>query len=392
MFEVVAIKGAGGENLSKEQRQFNRLTKQIQNLHVKIEKEENKLEQLLEIYQKEIKPTERLLFEARVRFLKKADKIYKKFKFNKRQAEDIEEVLELILVPIIEMMDQPDDEVIALYNRYSENTYEEEMQEQSMEMMDELEDMINNMFGVDVDFSDLDPEKMNTPEGMAEIAQKLKEQMGQQFEQEQKEQKEAPKTKKQIERELNAKQEEMAKLKSLKGIYFSLAKVLHPDTARTEEERVQREELMKEVTAAYKAKDLPALLKLEMQWLSSENEHLEKLTQEQLSLYIRVLKEQVKELKGELEIIKMNPRYNEIGGLVDLGIQAAKREIKEALKGMKDFIAVCEKDTQQLNSRKQLLIFTEEMLEEAAAGETDDEMEMFEDFFRMMDEMDDDDY
>ena len=47
-----------------------------------------------------------------------------------------------------------------------------------------------------------------------------------------------------------------------RGIYRNLARELHPDKTRDEEERIRRTELMQSLTTAWRERDLPALLRL----------------------------------------------------------------------------------------------------------------------------------
>ena len=56
------------------------------------------------------------------------------------------------------------------------------------------------------------------------------------------------------------------KAKSVRSIYISLAKLVHPDTETDELQRAVKEEEMKKLSAAYEAKDLPTLLRMEMEW------------------------------------------------------------------------------------------------------------------------------
>lgn len=66
---------------------------------------------------------------------------------------------------------------------------------------------------------------------------------------------------------------------------------------------------MKQLTVAYKANDLPMLLRLEIQWIHKENSHLETLSESKLEVYIHLLKEQIKELEEENSMLSLHPRY-----------------------------------------------------------------------------------
>jgi hypothetical protein len=58
--------------------------------------------------------------------------------------------------------------------------------------------------------------------------------------------------------------------RSLRDLFRSLARAIHPDQARQEDERARRTEVMKQVTRAYEEGDLARLLELEGAWQSAQ--------------------------------------------------------------------------------------------------------------------------
>jgi hypothetical protein len=136
------------------------------------------------------------------------------------------------------------------------------------------------------------------------------------------------KSKKQLAKEELRQKEEAHQLKSMRSLYLSLAKALHPDTEMDFVEKKRKEELMKKVTAAYGDKDLAALLKLEMQWVASETRTLDTLPDEKLKLYIASLKEQAAALEEEHASVYYNPRFAPINDVWHLTEQQAIHEIQ----------------------------------------------------------------
>src|SRR5690606_8850986 len=121
-----------------------------------------------------------------------------------------------------------------------------------------MSDELKQAYDIDLDLCDFE----DSPEGFAKFQEKLREEMSKKEAQEaNKSSSSHKKTKKQLEKEGIKKEEEILQLKSIRNIYISLVKVLHPDT-NSELENAQKEELMKRVTKAYSEKDLPTLLKL----------------------------------------------------------------------------------------------------------------------------------
>jgi hypothetical protein len=97
--------------------------------------------------------------------------------------------------------------------------------------------------------------------------------------------------------------------KSIGSIYKQLAKVLHPDLEPDAEQRSRKVVLMQELTAAYRANDLHTLLRLELEWIQHEQGDIARLTDNKLTIYNEVLREQVNELQEELFFLSRHPRY-----------------------------------------------------------------------------------
>jgi hypothetical protein len=110
---------------------------------------------------------------------------------------------------------------------------------------------------------------------------------------------EPKKTKKQIEKEERLRAAEAEKTKTIRSIYLSLAKVLHPDTELDENEKHQKEALMKRVTVAYQENNLQELLKLELEWIHQQSIGMEHIAENKLKIYVEVLEEQARNLDHE---------------------------------------------------------------------------------------------
>jgi hypothetical protein len=97
--------------------------------------------------------------------------------------------------------------------------------------------------------------------------------------------------------------------RSLRELFRSLAKAVHPDQARHDDDRERRTEVMKEVTRAYEDGDLARLLELESSWQSEQSvsesgdsvarcRELERINRELLD-QVRRLTRQTRDLKRE---------------------------------------------------------------------------------------------
>ncbi|MBS0627303.1 MAG: hypothetical protein JSS09_03725, partial [Verrucomicrobia bacterium] len=120
-----------------------------------------------------------------------------------------------------------------------------------------------------------------------------------------------PKIQSQKEQELELKRQQVENLqkKGMSSLYKQLAKAFHPDLEKDPELKIEKEILMKKLTAAYEENDLQTLLSLEIQWLSQSGTAKKELSPDQLKQYNKILSDQVMKLKHEIESISMNPKY-----------------------------------------------------------------------------------
>jgi len=323
--------------LSKNQKLFNKYTEQIESLEKKIEQSYTKNEAILQFFSERMTPLlkKELEIETKIAFI--IDELSEKYTFSKKQLYQIGDVICGLLQNMLTQETSPADDVIGLFNKWNDTSYEE-IQEQEMS---EVSEIFSNMTGMDIDMKGF-----KTPEDFARFAFELQEKMQKEEEQrkEQREQKrkEKKKTPKQIQAEMAKEIEEKQKLKTLRSIYISLAKILHPDTETDEIAKLQKEELMKKVTTAYNEKDITTLLKLEIEWITLDAKNIESLADEKLKVYNDMLKEQVKELEIKLQLQNQNPRYSILQGLINISEKSAKKEIEIHQKELQESITELE--------------------------------------------------
>lgn len=333
------------KTLSKEQKAFNRLTKRIENLQKKIIKDREKLDTFLDLYAESIPELTKKIGDCQIETIKIIDASTEKYKYTKGQKDKIKAGIMSILNELLEKNRTFDEDLKKIHDRWTddEESFDEIMEEQTEMGKDMLEKLFKEEMGINVDLSDIDLDLTgDMDEIMRQVFQKIQEQEGeikektsQEFEERQAKRPQRKKTKKQLEKEQRDKETEKAKLKSVRNIYVSLAKVLHPDTASNDEEAIQKEELMKRVTEAYDKKDLPTLLQLEMEWVATEQDHLESLSGDKLKLYIETLKEQIKELEMEKNMLYSHPKYMLIQDYIYDTLPQGKRAIKERTEYLK---------------------------------------------------------
>jgi uncharacterized protein YqgV (UPF0045/DUF77 family) len=113
------------------------------------------------------------------------------------------------------------------------------------------------------------------------------------------------KTKKQLEKEAAEKQKNLDIRKTVKEIYNNLVKLLHPDLEQDAEERLRKNEIIKQVNAAYESDDMFTLLQLQSAYLSRHSDQIAQLPEIQLDVFISILKRQKEELQQELQMVCM---------------------------------------------------------------------------------------
>src|SRR5690606_11763802 len=139
---------------------------------------------------------------------------------------------------------------------------------------------MKSRYGVDVDPAEIDL----SPEGLARLQERIRHLAEEKHAAEEAAEATKPRTRKQQAREQEQKEKETQKLKSLRGISLSHAKMLHPDTATDATEKLRKEELMKKVAAAYRDKNLQALLALELEFVATESNRVQSLADDKLKV------------------------------------------------------------------------------------------------------------
>jgi len=300
------------KTLSKSQQIFNRLSQKIENLQDKLQNKTKILDECLMFYGNVIHPLEQEMVILQKEVTKLLYKFYMNNKFvignlGNKKRQILKDIISVQLDNILcGDKNEPDEEIKHIYQNIFGVSYEAVAKEGFSEIINEMESMFSNM-GLDVDLSDIDIKS-----GEEDIFRKIKEieeKAKRDLENEQASQGVKKKTKKQLAKELKEQQIEEARNRNISSIYKQLAKVLHPDLEQDTAIKIEKESLMKQLTAAYETHDLHMLLRLEIQWIHKENSHLETLSENKLEIYIQLLKEQIKELEEEHYMLSHHPRY-----------------------------------------------------------------------------------
>jgi hypothetical protein len=296
------------KKLTKNQEAFNKLTARIEKLQKEIAKKELQFDAAIKIYSTELYPVRLKVLQQRKELILLLWKNYKDKKLAKPDQKYLKEIIrEHLQILLTEMQDEPEEKIKEIFNAVEGDDYDDALEKEKeierAEMMQFLKKSKVDLKGVDLSDDDVLLQKLQEAKQkmFAERAEKLHA-----FNQKETVKK---KTAKQLEAERIQQVVAEMKQKNISTIYKQLAKLFHPDLEQDEQRKAEKSLLMQELTLAYEAKNLHALLRLELKWIHKENDHLESLTDEKLSIYMEILKEQVQELQDQKESIIQQPQY-----------------------------------------------------------------------------------
>ena len=328
----LVISKSSKQTLTKNQQAFNKLTQKIEKLHQDIENKHVQFDKALEMYGKEIHPVQQKLAQHQRRLITILWEVYKSNQLAKADQRHLRNILKGEVKDVCAHLEgEPDEALKKIYGELEGLSYEKIQAREKVMLKEEMEDMFDE-YDLDMDGVDMMDEKA-LYEKINELKQQMSDEMAQQeaqFQQRKKKKKLSPK---QAETERQRLLVEEIQQKNISTIYKQLAKLFHPDLEQDEHRRAEKEILMKELTAAYEAKNLHTLLMLELKWIHKENDHLESLGDEKLTIYLQILREQARNLEQEINSIGQQPRYQVLVQQFGFGVERTPFEkVKKELK------------------------------------------------------------
>ena len=316
--------------LSKKQQAFNRLTQRIESLKQDIREDSSKLDILMELYGDEIAPQYPRIAESRIKLAKVLARATERISFSSRHYNAIGEAIVSLCEEAFGDIDI-NAELEEFYDRWAEDSCRAKFNQQLHRAKEMFADMMRDRYDVYIDVEDIE----DSTEGFAQFKQRMKvqiEQERQHFWQECHQ-----RSKRQRQKEMAKKAEEELKQRSIRTIYISLAKVVHPDGEMDDVARIEKEEVMKRVIAAYEQQDLQTLLALEMEWIYKTTENLQQLTDEKLQVYLDVLKQQAEDLEKEKVELLHSPKYGAVAVYSSMPLNIAQSRILRDKRELKDY-------------------------------------------------------
>lgn len=187
---------------------------------------------------------------------------------------------------------------------HSEHDVDEMMEKQVMK------EILADQLGVSEDWIDFDFDLENLEEFMQKVKEKFDREeadfIQNQLNDHEREayQKFAEKQKKKIlKKQMQLEDAKKMAGQSLKSIYLKIASVIHPDRERDEQKRIEKTELLQQANTALEEKDLLTLLKLRAYTEQGDQKQAVKIANEHLKSYNLLLEDQIEQLQMELDHI-----------------------------------------------------------------------------------------
>jgi hypothetical protein len=285
---------SGKAQLSKGQKTFNALIKQIEQGRARLAAWEIAMPRYRQKHAGELQP---LLDEAQALEIKTVHALDKAHGQNGLTKSDRRKIAIVITEMADELLAVDDDPALkALYNKHSGFDYDEARASDAATLKSAVEDLFGFDLGDDIDLS--------APDGFMEQAQeKMREQQAQQnaarqarLDRESKRKKSPSQLAKEAREQADADQLKL----SIREIYRKLASALHPDREPDPQERERKTVLMQKVNQAYDKNNLLLLLELQLELEQIDQDHINNVSEDRLKHYNKILREQLGELKHEI--------------------------------------------------------------------------------------------
>jgi len=292
--EVRIVSKADKKTLSAAQKQFNSLSKKIDQQKKLLLKWKETIPSYNHKVEQEYEPLLETFNQHQLEWVKLLDVFHNQPLFKKTDKAKIKHLIIEVCEDLLVEMDT--DEVKTLFNKYGDEDFDTIKQETDAAVGEMMKGLAKNMFNVDIE-EDADvssPEKFQ-----AYLQEKLQEQKEAQTEAGESPY-QARKTKKQLAKEARQQEEEALASKSVQEVYRKLVAVLHPDREPDETERERKTELMQRVNIAYGKKDLLQLLALQLEIEQIDTTHLSQMADSRLKYFNKILKDQLMELDREI--------------------------------------------------------------------------------------------
>jgi hypothetical protein len=336
-------------NLSKGQKAFNTLIKQIEKRRARLSAWEAAMPAFHRKYVSDFAPLEQTSTDLRTKLVHRLDQAYAQKGLTKSERRTIAELISDLAGELVAQSDDP--ELKSIYNRYSESDFDSEAAAELDDMKSALEAMLGVELGDDVD--------MSSPEDVLQRAHAQMEQLQAQdaLENQAREARRAKrkKTPRQLAAEAREQVEQAELSLSIREVYRKLASALHPDRETDPQERERKTTLMQRANQAYSKNSLLQLLELQLELEHIDQSVINNIGEDRLKHYNKILKEQVGELDHEILHVENGFKHSYgIPPFIDVSPGTIMRNLAADIFSLQESLHALEHDLLVFDDLKQL--------------------------------------
>ncbi|WP_266170007.1 J domain-containing protein [Dyella subtropica] len=340
--------GADQAGLSKEQKTFNSLIKQIEKRRATLRDWEAITPHIQKKVLDELLPLVKTSQDMLAGLVRAMDQAHDLKGLTKTERRMLSKVIAVLAGDLAEKLD--DAELKAIYNRHSDLDFDSELAANVDAMKQTVEDMFGLDLGEDIaSFEDV------LGRAQDHIEQKMRDEETRDSARKEQKSKQRKKTAKQIAAEEKARTEQAQLSLSIREVYRKLASALHPDRETDLAERKRKTLLMQQVNQAYEKHDLLRLLELQLELEHIDQAAIDNINESRLTHYNKILKGQIGELDRELLDVeaRFRDQFN-LNPFEPLTPKSASRSLAAEIKGVRGHIRHIESDMLACQDIKQL--------------------------------------
>jgi len=348
---VGIVPGCHKATLSKGQKTFNSLIKQIEKRRARL----RAWDEVTPVYQKryvnELLPLENELAELEVKLVHRLDEISGRKGLTKAEQRTLSEAIVGCAGGLLEECD--DAQLKAIYNRHGRTDYDSDVAADLEDMKAVVEEMFGFELGDDLDLNSTDDlvehmrAKMHAQQAEEEARAQVREAR----------RAKRKKSAKQAAAEIARDAEQAAVGQSIREVYRKLASTLHPDREPDQQERERKTALMQRVNQAYGRNDLLQLLELQLELEHIDQAAINDIGEGRLKHYNKILKGQLGELDQEILHVEtgfrhafgLSPFIDMAPDMVVFGLEQDVAELRRAVLERKSDLSALD-DPKQLKS------------------------------------------
>jgi hypothetical protein len=331
--------GHSKASLSKDQKAFNTLIRQIEKRRHRLGAWEAVAPVFQKKYTDEFLPIEKICTDLQVKMVHRLEQACDQKGLTKSERRTISELITGVAGDLIE--EQDDAQLKAIYNRHSQSDYDSEAAAELEDMKSVLEAMLGAELGDDID--------MSSPEDLLQRAHaKMEEQQAREAAENQAREERRTKRKKSAKQLAAQARQEAAQAQlsqSIREVYRKLASALHPDREPDPQERQRKTALMQRANQAYGKNNLLQLLELQLELEHIDQSAINNISEDRLKHYNAILKEQLGEL--DQEILHVEARFRHAYGIppfIDISPDTVVRNLAGDIAGIQQSVRDLEED------------------------------------------------